>query len=197
MSEQEVFILSEKALAGVIDQIREDQWSLPTPDWFHNGRQGAVDLRAIVNYHTYDTAWVPDVLAGKTIDEVGEVFEWIKTAPSSNYHKYSDAAIAAVQAFEDLDKPVHLSYGDYPAREYLKHITSFRGFRAFDIAKWIGASTELPQDLVQGMWDELTPEIEAWRAMGVYGPPVPVSDTASLQDRLLGLVGRDPSPQRV
>ena len=98
----------------------------------------------------------------------------------------------AVQALDDPDKIVHLSYGDFPAREYLKHITSFRGFRAFDIAKWIGASTALPEDLVQGMWDLILPEVEAWREMGVYGPPVSVPADAPLQDRLLGLVGRDP-----
>jgi hypothetical protein len=63
-------------------------------------------------------------------------------------------------------KIVHLSYGDFPAREYRKHITSFRGFRAYDIVKWIGVNTQLPGDLVQGMWDEFVPEVEVWRAMG-------------------------------
>jgi hypothetical protein len=42
------------------------------------------------------------------------------------------------------------------------------------------------------MWDELAPEAEAWRAMGVYGPAVAVPDDASLQDRLLALSGREP-----
>jgi hypothetical protein len=28
-------------------------------------------LRRIINYHAYDDAWVPEVLAGKTIAEVG------------------------------------------------------------------------------------------------------------------------------
>lgn len=46
------------------------------------------------------------------------------------------------------------------------------------------------------MWDELLPEVENWRQMGVYGPAVPVPDDAPLQDRLLGLVGRDPHATR-
>ncbi len=89
---------------------------------------------------------------------------------------------------------MHLSYGDFPAAEYLRHCTSFRGFRVFDIARWIGARTELPPDLVQGMWDVLGPDMEAWRALGVYQAAVPVPDDAPLQDRLLGLSGRDPHP---
>jgi uncharacterized protein (TIGR03086 family) len=198
MAERDVFILSERALSDVIDQVRPDQWEQRTPEWFHTGGQGDVTLRQIVNYHAYDSAWVPDVLAGKTSAEVGEAFDGdlLGTDPKGRYRAFSDAAIAAALSLEDLDRTVHLSYGDFPAREYLKHITSFRGFRTYDIARWIGAGTELPDDLVQGLWDELLPEVETWRQIGVYGPAVPVPDDAPLQDRLLGLVGRDPDAAR-
>jgi len=194
MSEQEVFIMSEKALADVIDKVGDDQWDQKKPEWFQSGGQGDVSLREIVGYHAFDSAWVPDVLAGKTIAEVADAYagDLLGEDPKASYRKYSEKAVAAVSEFGDLDKTVHLSYGDWPAREYLKHITSFRGFRAYDIAKWIGASTQLPQDLVQGMWDEFIPDVEQWRQMGVFGPPVTVPDDAPLQDRLLGLVGRDP-----
>jgi hypothetical protein len=195
MSEQQVFVLSERALTNVIAQISDDQWERRKPEWFQTGGQGDASLREIVNYHAYDSAWVPDVLAGRTIAEVGEAFEHLKLDPgTADYGAYSDKAIAAAEALDDPDKIVHLSYGDFPAREYLKHITSFRGFRAYDIAKWIGVNTQLPGDLVEGMWDEFVPEVEVWRAMGVFGPAIPVPDDAPLQDRLLGLVGRDPSP---
>jgi hypothetical protein len=192
MAERDVFILSEQALADVIDQIRPEQWELSKPGWFATGGQGDATLRQIVNYHAYDSAWVPDVLAGKTIAEVGEGFEHIKTDADCNYRRYSEMAIAAARGLDDPERTVHLSYGDFPAREFLRHVTSFRGFRTYDIAKWIGAGTELPPDLVQGMWDELAPDMDAWRAMGVYGPAVPVPDDSPLQDRLLGLSGRDP-----
>jgi hypothetical protein len=193
MAERDVFILSEQALAGVIGQVRPEQWELRKPDWFQTGGQGDATLREIVNYHAYDSAWVPDVLAGKTIAEVGDVYEHIKTDADVDYRTHSDSAVAAAQALDDPERVVHLSYGDFPAREYLRHVTSFRGFRAYDIARWIGVSTRLPDDLAQGMWKELSPDMEAWRAMGVYGPAVAVRDDASVQDRLLGLSGRDPS----
>ena len=196
MSEKGVFILSERALADVIDQVSGDQWGEMKPDWFQTGGQGDASLRQIVNYHAFDSAWVPDVLAGRTLAEVGSAHDHVKTDADVSYRAISDAAIAAAEALDDLDRIVHLSYGDFPAREYLKHVTSFRGFRAYDIARWIGVSTDLPPDLVQGMWDELLPEIDAWRAMGVYGPAIPVPDDAPLQDRLLGLVGRDPLATR-
>jgi len=192
MPAQDLFILSERALADVIDQIRPEQWSEPKPAWFATGGQGDANLRQIVNYHAYDSAWVPDVLAGKTAAEVGAGYEHIKTDADCDYRVYSDRAIQAVKTLADPERVVHLSYGDFPAHEYFRHTASFRGFRTFDIAKWIGVSTQMPADLVRAMWDELVPEMEAWRAIGVYGPAVAVPGDAPLQDRLLALSGRDP-----
>ncbi len=198
MTEPEIFVLSERALADVFDQVGLDQWGQTRPEWFQTGHRGVATLRELVNYHAQDSAWVPDVLAGRTIAEVGAVHDGdlLGTDAAAGYRTWSDRAIAAAEALDDLDKAVHLSYGDFPAREYLKHVTSFRGFRAYDFARWIGASTQLPPALVQGLWDERAPEVEVWRSMGVFGAVVPVPDDAPLQDRLLGLVGRDPRPSQ-
>jgi hypothetical protein len=51
----------------------------------------------------------------------------------------------------------------------------------------------LPDDLVQGMWDELSPVADQWRQYRAFRPRVAVPDDAPLRDRLLGLTGRDPS----
>lgn len=199
MTEPQVFIASERALTNVIDQIRDDQWAMKLPEWFQLGGaqdRASLDLKQIINYHAYDDAWVPDVLAGKTAEEVGDKYDGdlLGDDPKASWHRIVEASIAAVESFPetDLDKAVHLSYGDFPAREYLKHITSFRGFRAFDLAKLIGVDTKLPGDLVQGMWDLFLPEVEQWRAMGVFGPAVEISEDAPLQDRLMAMSGRDP-----
>ena len=193
MTEQEVFILADQALKAVVDQIRDDQWDLRVPD--DMTRRPGATLRETINYHAYDDAWVPDVLAGRTIAEVGDEHDGdlLGDHPKLNFASIVEAAVLAVRDFDDLDGAVHLSYGDWPAREYLKHITSFRGLRAHDIAKFIGADTTLPPGLVQGLWEVLSPQAEEWREMGVYGPAVPVPEDAPLQDRLLGLTGRQPA----
>jgi hypothetical protein len=64
--------------------------------------------------------------------------------------------------------------------------------RAHDIAKVIDVNAILPEELVQGLWDELRPRAEELRAIGVFRAAVPVPEGASLQDRLLGLTGREP-----
>ena len=64
--------------------------------------------------------------------------------------------------------------------------------RSGHIAKVIGADTTLPDALVQGIWDEVSPHAEEWRSIGVFPAAVAVADDAPLQDRLLGLTGRQP-----
>ena len=193
MTEQDVFILADQALKAVVDQIHDDQWDQTVPDEM-TPRQPGSTLRTVINYHAYDDAWVPDVLAGKTIAEVGDRYDGdlLGDHPKLNFASIVETAVLAVSAFDDPDRVVHLTYGDFPAREYLKHITSFRGLRSHDLAKFIGADTSMPDDLVQGLWDEIAPEAEQWRQIGVYGPAVPVPADAPLQDRLLGLTGRQP-----
>jgi len=193
VDERDVFILADEALKGVVDQIREDQWDLAVPTEMTPRLPGS-SLRKVIAYHAYDDAWVPDVLAGRTVEEVGA--EWdgdlLGDHPKLNFASIVETAVLAVRGFDDLDRIVHLSYGDYPAREYLKHITSFRGLRVYDLSLFIGAGATMPAALVQGLWDELSPRAEEWRELGVYGPRVVVPDDAPLQDRLLGLTGRQP-----
>lgn len=190
MNEQEVFILADEALGHVVEQIADDQWDLIVPaSWT---RRPGSTLREVINYHAYDDAWVPDVLAGRTAEQVGARYDGdlLGADPKASFAAIAGTAIAAVREFDDLDRTVHLSYGDYPAREYLRHITYFRGLRAYDLARFIGADTTLPDGLVRGLWEEIGPLAEEWRHIGVLGPAVPVAADAPLQDRLLGLVGR-------
>lgn len=199
-SEAEVFAATDQALTDVVHQIRADQWQLPIPAWFPVGAtqdRSTLTLRAIVGYHAYDDAWVPDVLAGRTAEEVGDVHEGdlLGGADGPELLTRWDAIVArAVEAARaaDLDRTVHLSYGDWTARDYLTHVTSFRGMRALDISRLIGIDPPLPDQLVTDLWDQVSPQAEEWRNWGVFGPAVEVPADAPLVDRLLGLTGREP-----
>ncbi|HVV26036.1 MAG TPA: hypothetical protein VHC21_03315 [Candidatus Saccharimonadales bacterium] len=196
MSEPEVFILADRTLDNVIQQIGDDQWQMKLPDWFQRGRSKAdITLREIVNYHAYDDAWVPDMLAGTTMDEAGkDKFDGdlLGDKPKDNFAAIVETAVAAAKAVTDLQKTVHCSFGDFTIQAYFWQINLFRGMRARDIAKLIGADDRLPTDLVQGIWDEVAPHAEEWRKIGVFGPKIDVPSDASLQDKLLGLTGRQP-----
>ncbi len=191
MTIQELFITSNRELQKSIKRITDDQWDIPMPPGMSR-KPGT--LKDAVRYHTYDDAWVPDVLAGKTKEEVGDTYEPLLSADDDireNYDKYNQRAVDAVSGFEDLGRTTHLSYGDFPARDYLQHIISFRAFRSYDIAKLIGADTTMDPAFVQALLDEFSPVIEGYRQMGVFPPALQVADDASPQAKLLAMVGRE------
>jgi len=196
MTEQEIFVLADRTLNGVVAKITDDQWDMRMPVNFARRAGGEPPtLRRIVSYHAYDDAWVPDMLAGKTMDEAGRENhkgDLLGDQPKRAFAAIVDTACTAVRDFDDLDRTVHTSFGDFFARDYLIQITSFRGLRAHDIAHAIGIEPTLPPKLVLGLWDELNPVADQWREMGAFPPRVAVPDEAPLQDRLLGMTGRDP-----
>ena len=195
MQENEVFVLADHALQKVVNQIKAEQWEMEMPPSFARRGGATVTLRELINYHAYDDAWVPDMLAGKTMDEAGKTKfdgDLLGENPIENFGKIVDTACAAARNLDDLERTVHCSFGDFTAREYLWQINSFRALRAHDIAQVIGVDSRLPGDLVQGIWDEVSPHAEEWRAIGVYGPAVEVPADADLQARLLGITGRQP-----
>lgn len=196
MSEPAIFVLADTALNNVVARIADAQWAMPMPPSFvRRGSDHTPTLREIIGYHAYDDAWVPDMLAGKTMDDAGrEKFDGdlLGENPSASFAAIVDRACAAARRIDDLDRIVHCSFGDFPAREYLWQINMFRGMRAHDIARVIGVEPQLPLELVQGLWDEISPHAEEWRTIGVFPPAVAVPDDAPLLDRLLGITGRDP-----
>lgn len=196
MDERQVFILADQTLKYVVDTIKDDQWDMVMPAEFAMAEKtDSITLRKVINYHAYDDAWVPDMFSGKTMEEAGKGKfdgDLLGNNPKESFANYVKTACDAVEKLENFDQVVHYSYGDFPASEALEHITSFRGLRAHDIAKVIGGDGKLPEDLVQGLWDQISPQAEYWREMGVFGPAVEVPEDAPLQDRLLGLTGRQP-----
>jgi uncharacterized protein (TIGR03086 family) len=149
----------------------------------------------VIGYHAYDDAWVPAMVAGRTMEETGkDTFDGdlLGDDPRSAFAAIVEKACAAVEQVPDLEATVHCSFGDYTVREYLWQINSFRGLRAHDLARVIGVDSALPAELVQGLWDEISPHAEEWRTIGVFPAAVPVTPDAPLQDRLLGLTGRQP-----
>lgn len=192
MTIKELYVKANEAEQKVVAQVTDDQWSLTMPQ---NVTHERMTLQEVVRYHIWDDAWIPDVLAGKTKEAVGAVHEHLFKLPTeelqTNFAAYNQRAIAAVRSLSDLDRIVHLTYGDFPAREYLQHNVSVRAFWSDDIAKLIGADTMMADDYVQALMDEFSPVVEGYRQMGLFPPPIEVASDANTETKLLALVGRE------
>jgi hypothetical protein len=196
MRQTELFVQADRALDGVVAQVRDDQWQMEMPEsFFTRSVDHRPTLREILSYHAYDDAWVPDMLAGRTMDEVGRDLyrgDLLGDDPKARFAEIVERACAAALAVEDLDFVVHASFGDFPAGGYLWQVTSFRAFRAHELARILGLDPTLPAELVQALWDEFLPRAEEMRGLGVFREPVPLPGDAPLQDRLIALTGRQP-----
>lgn len=189
MKQKELFLQSDAALRSVIDRIQPEQRALLAPAGW--SRVENPTLHDILAYHAFDEAWVPDVLAGRTIDEVGDRYagDLLGDDPIAGYDRLNELATAAVAASDDPEATAHLSYGDFTMGEALEHMSIYRAFQAWSIAKFIGLDYSLPPELVEGLWERVMPNVEGWRSMGVFGPEVEVPADADRETELLGKTG--------
>ncbi|GAA1929738.1 hypothetical protein GCM10009775_22250 [Microbacterium aoyamense] len=200
MNEIETFMRADRVLADVVSRIPPALMAEALPADFPT--QDDRTYRQMLNYQAYDEAWIPDMMAGRTIDEVGQYAhggplddDLLGTDPRGRFEALVEESVASVRELEESEldtRSVHYTYGDYPLREALWHAIVFRTTRAFDFARAIGADTALPDDFIESAWAIVEPHAEEWRSMGVFGPAVEIDAEAPLQNRLMALTGRQP-----
>lgn len=195
MNESEVFIVADRALLEVVEKIRSEQWTLALPPTFFVRKMSGENptLRDLVAQHAYDDAWVPDLLAGRTMAEVGAgrfQGDLLGSNPRTSFAQIVQKACEAVSAVTDMDRVVHCSFGDFPVREYLCQLNGWRALRAYEMGELVGVDAALPEDLWGALWEEFQPRAELWRSRGVFPPEIPVPTAAPVSQRVLGLAGR-------
>jgi uncharacterized protein (TIGR03086 family) len=91
--------------------------------------------------------------------------------------------------FKALDRPAVL---DDKRRPLLGVLTTDVLVHTWDLAKAVGFDVTLDHRLCQVGLDRALMNKKQFEESDMFGPPVAVSDDASVQDRLLGFCGRDP-----
>jgi uncharacterized protein (TIGR03086 family) len=165
--------------------VRPDQWHLATPcsEW---------DVRALVNHLVYENRWAVDLVAGKTVADVGDRYEGdlLGDDPVSAWHESLAAARDALDERGVLDRTVHLSYGDEAATEYLTQLVTDLTVHGWDLARAIGLDDQLDPELVGFVWQAWKDREDMVRGSGMFGEHIDVSDDADTQTKLLALLGR-------
>ncbi|GHF40797.1 uncharacterized protein (TIGR03086 family) [Amycolatopsis bartoniae] len=173
-------------LSGVVRGLRPGQLTNPTPCT-------EFDVRALVHHLLY---WGPS-LAGAGRKELVEPSE-VDTSD------WRPALLAVVSGIEKSWSSPGSSEGttrmggptELPAALVADMVLGELTVHAWDLARATGQPFEVPEDLLTHLYDGVVAHAAEARAMGVYGPEVPVPASASTLDRILGLTGRDPAWSR-
>jgi uncharacterized protein (TIGR03086 family) len=176
-----------RGFGNLVARIGTHQWDAPTPC-------SAWTVRDLVNHLTSEALWTPPLLAGRTIEEVGETFDGDVLGDDPR-RAHAGAVAAAIEAVDrvELTRTVHLSFGEVPARVYIEQLFTDHLVHTWDLARAIGHDERLPEDLVIACLAVFEPHEDDYRAAGVIGPRVP-TDRTDPQARLLAAFGRDPHP---
>lgn len=198
--EAELFTMSEHVLVEVVGRVRAEHWRIVIPSLFDiPGFDRPTSIKRSVERYAHDEAWVPDLLAGRTMDEVGlDKFDGdlLGSDVHGNVARLSDAACAAASQITDGDATVYASHGDVTAADYLMRLAVARSFIAHDIAFGLGTTAcPLTEEFARAALERTHPEAQRWRALGIFREPLPLPDRhTSWRDRFLLMAGRDPHP---
>jgi uncharacterized protein (TIGR03086 family) len=146
----------------------------------------------LVNHVTVEQLWLPPLMTGKDVADVGDRFDGDQLGddPKAAWDAAVRASLDAFGAPGALAGTVGLSRGPTPAEEYGWEMTTDALIHSWDLARGIGADETLDPELVGLVYERTLPIAEHLQETGLFAPPVPVSDDAPLQVKLLAIFGR-------
>lgn len=165
----------------VVGGVRDWDAPTPVPEW---------RARDVVGHLL---AWLPGFVAGGSAHRLPAA-----DADTDPVRAWTERT-AAVRAL--LEDPTvagsAFTHDRLPPQSLAEAITTFYVsdvlLHTWDLARATGQDDRLDEETCVAMLAGMEPMADVLAASGQYGPRVPVPDDASAQDRLLGLIGRDPA----
>lgn len=184
MDPKELFRRSISSAEHCIRLVQDDELPNATPctDW---------NLHDLIGHLVYELMWLPEIVDGKTIKEVGDRFDGdlLGHDIQAAWDRASHGALSAVER-ADLKATAHLSYGDVVMSEYIDEAARDVLIHGWDVAQSINCNLIFEPDVLQAAYDYVLPRKDRFAASGLFGKTIKVPESASLQTKFLALVGR-------
>ncbi len=156
--------------------------STPCTDW---------SLQQLLGHVVYELLWVPDIVNGKTMAEVGDKYEGDVLGDDLlvAWDNAANKASAAVKQ-ADLSATAHLSYGDTKMEAYITEVGCDMLVHGWDVAQAVNCTLHMDKKLAQFAYFYYLPRADRARLSGVFGAAIDVSSDSIIQVKLLALLGR-------
>jgi len=171
-------VRARRDFTRVVEAVDPSRWNAPSPcpDW---DARGVVEH--VIGFHEMLLLKPLGVRAQRPRED--PVARW----------KATDAALHETLSVDALDQEVDGPMGTTTPREILPALTGDLLMHAWDLGRAAGVDVQLDPELSKAALEMGQQNADRLAASGMFGEPVPVPDTAPLQDRMLGQFGRDPA----
>ena len=187
----ETFVRADRAITEAVSRLG-GAWSSTFPPIFATDLVDGVPVRDAVAHIARDEAWVPALLGGRTMAEVGaDAFDGDllgHDAVGAFVHRREHEPVGGEGVRTDLEAPVHCSFGDCPTEEYLWQLVVARTLGAEALAVVGGGPSPVDDTLAAAVLAGLAPRAALWREVGILRP-ARVATGPSPRDELLALAG--------
>jgi uncharacterized protein (TIGR03086 family) len=175
-----------QATGRIVAGIGDDQWDAESPC------EGQT-VRQLLTHVVAGNLWAGELMAGKTIDEVGDALDGdvLGDDPNAAYDRSATIAAAAFAEPGAMERPAAVSYGPVPGEVYARHRFFDVFVHGWDLAKGTGQDTALDPELLEACRQAIEPDLGAFRGAGALGAPLDVNDDADPQTRFLADLGRE------
>ncbi|MGB9376553.1 MAG: TIGR03086 family metal-binding protein, partial [Mycobacteriales bacterium] len=116
-NEQELHARASARFTDLVHRIGPADWDTitPCPEW---------TVRDLVGHLVGEARWTAPLLAGRTIADVGDSLDGdlLGDDPVGAWDAAAAEASSAVQTPGAMDAVAHLSFGDFPGRDYTQQL---------------------------------------------------------------------------
>lgn len=178
--------------ARALDFVGPKVAAITNDQWTRDSVCAGWSVRDLTNHLVSGNFWVPELVAGKTIEEVGDRLDGDVLGDDAAAAYNASAAVAAAAFAEAgaMERPMAVSYGPVPGSVYCGHRFIDVLIHGWDIAESTAQDANLPLDLVEACWEVVEPQIDDLGGSGAYGERVQIPADADLQTKLLAVLGR-------
>ncbi|MCA1280426.1 TIGR03086 family metal-binding protein [Saccharopolyspora sp. 7B] len=160
-----------------------ERWDDPTPC-------SAWTVRDLVGHLVAEHRWAPHLLAGETLEQVGDRYDG-DLLGDDPVRAWDDAARGsrAAWASADLTGTARFSFGEAPMTTYAEQMLIDLTVHGWDLARATGQPEDLDPAAVDLGLAYARPNADRMAALGIIDPPIP-TDSADPAVQLLALLGR-------
>ncbi len=173
------------ATRALVAGVSAEQWATASTcdEW---------NVRELVNHLVGGNLWVVPLVDGRTIAEVGDLFDGdlLGDDPLGAYDASAGPAATAFRGTGAMEAPVAVSYGPVPGEVYCGHRFIDVLVHGWDVAASTGQSTDLDPELVEVALAVIEPQIDLLAGSGMFGLRRDLAADAPGDERLLAMLGR-------